>query len=150
MLTFHTLFRSLPGIWKITRNIISQIQHENLKITGHGTFITSHDDTNLLLYSEKVNVNVRGKVNTGTQKYRYKYDPTKPSVSKYFNDGRFFYELKILDIDKMMGEHLCIKDKYTAQYIFKEDHFTLTYAVKGPSKSYKIITEYTKLPLKMI
>lgn len=145
MPVLDTFFHSLPGIWKITRNIVSQIAHENLKSVGYGVFILPQDDPNLLLYSEKVKVNICGKINVGTQRYQYKYDPATSSISKYFNDGRFFYELNILNEEKIVGEYLCIKDKYTAQYFFKKDQFTLTYFVKGPSKSYQIITEYIKV-----
>lgn len=145
MLIPQTFFYSLSDVWKITRNVICQTPHDNLRAEGYGAFILSNDNPNLLLYSEKVNIYTHDKINTGTQKYQYKYDPITSSVSKYFNDGRFFYKLNVLDKSKISGQHLCNQDTYTAQYVFKEDQFTLTYCVNGPSKFYEITTEYIKV-----
>lgn len=145
------IFDFLPGIWKIARNVVSQVSYENIQASGYGAFIVSTNDPNLILYSEKVtickldpNASNLNASNFGTQKYKYKYDITTSSISKYFNDGRFFYTMNISDY-KIDAEHLCIRDKYIPNYVFGEGRFSLIYSVDGPSKCYKIITEYTKI-----
>lgn len=144
--TGKQIFDFLPGVWKISRNVVSKVLYENIKANGYGAFIVSQNDHNIILYSEKVTIYNSG-LNTsgiGTQKYKYKYDITTSSVSKYFNDERFFYTINISD-NQIDGEHLCLRDKYISNYVFGDDRFTLTYSVNGPSKCYDIITEYTKM-----
>ncbi len=146
--TAKQIFDFLPGVWKITRNVESNVLYENIKAQGYAAFVVSKDDDNLILYSEKVtvhNINMET-ISNCAQKYKYKYDPTKLSISKYFNDGKFFYTMNILD-QKICGEHLCILDKYVPNYVFDNNSFTLTYSVNGPSKCYEIITEYTKISI---
>lgn len=139
------IFDFLPGVWKIVRSVESNILYENIKAHGYAAFIVSKDDNNLILYSEKVtvhNINM-DIISNSTQKYKYRYDPAKLSISKYFNDGKFFYTMNISN-QKICGEHLCILDKYVPNYVFDNNKFTLTYSVNGPSKCYEIITEYIK------
>ncbi|MDG1436200.1 MAG: DUF6314 family protein [Rickettsiaceae bacterium] len=136
------IFDFLPGKWSITRNFISlpQSLHKTHIALGHATFTASEDDSNLLLYSEKITMSDSI---IGTQEYSYRYDEINHSLSKYFSDGRLFY---IIDTSngKASGYHLCIKDIYKSEYIFDNDQFSITYFITGPSKNCKIITKYTK------
>ena len=144
------VFDFLPGRWKIARSVASQVLCENIKADGDAAFIVSKDNPNLILYSEKVTI-YNSALNTSLiamQKYKYKHDIATSSISKYFNDGKFFYKLNISD-HKIGGEHLCIQDKYTSNYVFGDGQFTITYSVEGPSKCYEIITEYTKIDCKL-
>lgn len=141
------IFHFFPGTWKIERNILSQTPHENIIADGYATFTLCKDDLNVILYSEKVTIqNVcLNTSNIGIQQYEYQYDKASSSVSKYFKDGRFFYTLNILE-HQIGGMHMCVSDKYLADYVFGDGQFTLTYSVSGPSKCYKIITVYTAIP----
>lgn len=68
------------------------------------------------------------------QKYKYRFDKSTQTLTKYFYDDRLFYELKIgtnpSDIEgtteanassqlKLCGSHLCIADTYEANYLFR-------------------------------
>jgi hypothetical protein len=133
-------------MWKIARKVVSQVSYENIEADGYGSFIVSRDDPNLIFYSEKVTIR-NLYLNTsiiGKQKYEYKFDITTSSISKYFNDGRFFYTINIAD-HKIGGEHLCLSDKYTSNYIFGKEKFRLAYSVAGSFKNYEIITDYTRI-----
>lgn len=84
------IFDFLPGKWDITRNFISlpQSLHKPHIALGHAIFTLSEDDSNLLLYSEKITMSDSL---VGTQEYSYRYDEINNSLSKYFSDGRLFY-----------------------------------------------------------
>lgn len=149
--TAKQAFDFLPGLWRLTRNVKSQLLSEKITASGYGMFVVFKDDPNLILYSEKVNLyNVNLNIHAScTQKYKYKYDVSKASICKYFSDDRFFYELRVVD-NKANGGYLCVRDKYIPNYVFSENRFSLTYAVNGPSKSYEIVTDYKKYAQKML
>jgi len=140
--TAKQVFHFLPGVWKITRDIIPHTLHQSYKGVGYATFAVSPNTPELILYSEKVTFDGLESI-IGTQKYKYKYDIMTSSLSKYFSDDRLFYILNISE-HGMRGKHLCIQDTYSSEYIFRDDQFILTYFVKGRLKDYKIITKYTK------
>lgn len=143
MKTAKQIFDFLPGVWKITRAIIlfPETLHYPIKSTGVANFVLSQSNPNIILYSEKISIS---ESTIGTQLYQYKYDEITSSISKYFSDNTLFYTLKISE-HKIEGKHLCIEDHYRSKYVFGDNKFVLTYFVQGPSKNYKIITEYTKI-----
>lgn len=86
------------------------------------------------------------------QKYKYQYDPDANTLTKHFSDDRLFYVLKPNRVGEngehhLSGDHLCIEDRYAADYSFNGNgnQYTLKYNVNGPKKCYGIITEYQKL-----
>lgn len=165
------IFDSLPGIWKLSRETLTplkQWQHsgaECIKASGFAVFTPVESDPNLLIYSEKVTINSdTDNVMNGMeakQKYKYRYDTSTSSLTKYFFDDRLFYTLKIDDdrhqenetteataSNKVVGgcgTHLCIQDLYEANYSFCNDkYFELKYTINGPKKCYEIINKYDK------
>lgn len=162
------IFDYLPGVWRLIRQTTTSLDHwqnagaECIKATGFAAFTHSVDDPNLLIYSEKVIIeNSLDRSMNGMeakQKYKYRYDGTAATLTKYFFDDRLFYQM---DFSKQnndetvnanatsdvmaCGEHLCIQDFYEANYLFKNDHnFILKYSIRGPKKCYEIINEYEK------
>lgn len=145
---------------------------ESINADGYAVFCRSDTDKNLLHYSEKVTVYNMNLNNTKSpegiearQKYQYKYDDELATLTKYFTDGRLFYQLNFVgadgessakavgDSNKICGEHLCIQDNYVSDYAFGSGSggqaaFTLTYSVNGPKKCYDIRTEYEKVEAK--
>lgn len=96
--TAREFFDFLPGIWQINRKVISHHAHDlNFKAEGYGAFIPSNNEPDLILYSEKVNINNSEKSNVsiiGKQKYEYKY-----KLLKYINTlvmGNCFIKLIFL------------------------------------------------------
>lgn len=169
------IFDSLPGIWRLTRETLTPLKQwqssgaECIKANGYAAFITNESDSGLLIYTEKVTINsdcdnaMNGM--QAKQKYKYRFDKSAQTLTKYFYDDRLFYELKIgtgtgtgsSDSEsatdqanastelKLCGSHLCIADTYDANYVFRNmEHFVLNYSVKGPKKCYQIITKYEK------
>lgn len=163
------IFDSLPGIWRLTRETLTPLKQwqnsgaECIKANGFAVFIPNDTDPNLLIYTEKVTINSDDNAMNGMQakqKYKYRYDKSAQTLTKYFYDDRLFYEMKIganpSDSEgrteaiasnelRFCGSHLCVQDTYEASYVFRnDDRFELNYSVKGPKKCYRIITQYEK------
>lgn len=170
MCSAKQLFDILPGIWKITRETLTPLNQwqksgaECIRANGFAAFTADAADPNLLIYSEKVTINSGNDINSGLngleakQKYKYRYDTTNSSLTKYFFDDRLFYTLKVdtqhdgqsteaSAFNEVVGcgTHLCEKDLYEANYSFCNDqYFELKYTVNGPKKRYQIINQYEK------
>lgn len=141
------IFDFLPGRWRIDRSIVfpNNLQQNEIKIKGHGGFIISESDPNLILYSEDVIMYLTSLQSLAArQKYQYKYTNEEASIAKYFSDGQLFYHLVTNADSSWGGTYLCNKDQYLAKYIFESSSFTLTHFVRGPEKSYDILTQYTR------
>lgn len=162
------IFDSLPGIWKLTRETLTPLKHwqhsgaQSIKASGFAAFTTSDLDPNLLIYSEKVTIDSNnGSEMNGVeakQKYKYRFDNSTSSLTKYFFDDRLFYTMEIESKHDNettearasneitgCGTHLCIQDLYEANYSFYSDHFfQLKYTINGPKKCYEIINKYEK------
>lgn len=170
MSSVKQIFDSLPGIWRLTRETLTPLKQwqnsgaECIKANGFATFITNESEPNLLIYTEKVTINSdRDNAMNGMeakQKYKYRFDKSAETLTKYFYDDRLFYELKIAanssDTEeateiiasnelKFCGSHLCVQDTYEANYVFRNnEQFELNYSVKGPKKCYQIMTKFEK------
>lgn len=171
MSSVKQIFDSLPGIWRLTRETLTPLKQwqnsgaECIKASGFAAFIPNESDPNLLIYTEKVTINSDDRDNAmngmqAKQKYKYRYDKSAQTLTKYFYDDRLFYEMKIganpSDTEgtteviasnelKFCGSHLCVQDTYEANYVFRNnDVFELNYSVKGPKKCYRIITKFEK------
>lgn len=163
------IFDLLPGIWKLSRETITSLNQwqksgaECIRANGFAAFTASVNDPNLLIYSEKVTINSGNDNSAGLnglearQKYKYRYDNSTSSLTKYFFDDRLFYTLNITQPDTQSteasassevtgcGTHLCEKDLYDANYSFCNDrYFELRYTINGPKKCYEIINKYEK------
>lgn len=173
MTTAKQIFDYLPGIWRLSRQTITPLKKwnnsgaESIKASGFAAIVPSQSNSNLLIYSEKVVVNNpddSSSVMNGMearQKYKYLFDSTSSTLTKYFFDDRLFYTLDIKSdsardlktteataISSIVGcgEHLCIQDMYVANYQFIDSrNFVLKYTINGPKKCYEIITEFEKL-----
>ena len=148
--TARQIFELWPGVWRISRQIVSPVQAENMTgINGYCSFLVSRDNPHVIKYSEKVMfAQGGGAQGEGTQRYEYRFDADTGSVSKHFKDGRLFYNLALAGGRVRADEpHLCVADTYTPEYLFRDDWqtFRLTYSVSGPAKAYTIITEFVKL-----
>lgn len=181
MASAKQIFDSFSGIWRITRETLTSLkqwQHsgaECIKASGFAAFTPLESDPNLLIYSEKVTINSGNDNSNGMngmeakQKYKYRYDSSTSSLTKYFFDDRLFYTLKFDDsphgqdndgttttkatteasassrVAGACGTHLCIQDLYEAKYSFDNDcYFELKYTINGPKKCYEIINKYEK------
>lgn len=167
MCSAKQIFDSFPGIWKLTRETVPLKQLHNsgteyIRANGFAAFTSTESNPNILIYSEKVSVNcaTNSKLNglEARQKYKYRYDNTDQTLTKYFFDDRLFYTMKIQQRNEnetaaatasnnvtACGTHLCIQDLYEANYLFSNDkQFQLKYTINGPQKCYEIITMYSK------
>lgn len=173
MSTAKQIFEYLPGIWKLTRQTITPLKQweksgaECIKGNGFAAFIPCDTDSNLLIYSEKITINIPDDDTNpmngleAKQKYKYRYDGIASTLTKYFFDDRLFYTLEFNSENSTAdnvaveasasseiigcGEHLCIQDLYVAKYSFKDQrNFLLKYTINGPKKCYEIINEYEK------
>lgn len=181
MKTSKQIFGYFPGIWKLNRRTYSNPKNRahaessgciNIRAIGYAIFEPSEVDTNLLIYSEKVMVYNLGWDKAGSvdgtearQRYHYRYNEESSVLSKYFADGRHFYDIHFVSEDGLStsstaigdpegniicGSHLCIQDQYESSYKFDDGKngklaFTLIYDVNGPKKCYKIETHYEKM-----
>lgn len=170
MTSAKQIFDLLPGIWRLRRETLTTLKDWQqsgcipLKANGFAAFTSIDTDPNVLIYSEKIKVIDENGINTGMngsefkQRYKYRYDPSASTLTKYFFDDRIFYKLQIdarSDSESTeatasnsfigCGEHLCIQDLYEANYSFASDvKFELKYKVNGPKKCYEIINNYEK------
>ena len=138
----RTIFRNLEGEWVIKRNLgaVGNAQ-------GKAQFVKSKDNDHVLCYTEKLDVMlVRGGIQSGAhQEYRFVYDEARDSIEKYTSSEELMYKLNI-SAGCASGAYQCKQDHYIAQYNFlNENHFTLTYSVKGPDKNYVITTEFERI-----
>ena len=161
MLTSYKIFQNLHGTWSFARKI------DNHKVsalsgivtgTAHFSAITEYQ----LHYAESgIFTTATGAELAVKQEYSYAYSPQSQEITKYFcreqqNTG-LFYELKFNGANGVnggtpIGEHLCVRDHYSAQYDFGSkldfSEFTLTYKVQGPDKDYITKTTYARLSLR--
>lgn len=178
MKTSKQIFDYFPGIWKLTRKTSSKLQGwpghitgECIKADGYAIFVPSDTDKNLLYYAEKVtiynlpvnNAKSFGGIE-GRKRYHYRYDEETNVLSKYFTDGRLFYDVNFKSDgieslanaigdprrNTICGSHLCEKDYYVSDYDFGvgddgQPVFTLVYSVNGPNKCYDIQTDFEKI-----
>lgn len=170
MASAKQIFELLPGIWRLRRETLTPLKHwqhsgaESIKANGFAAFSSIESDPNLLIYSEKVKIHNDNDDSSemngmeAKQKYKYRYDPSANTLTKYFFDDRLFYTMKIEQRHDSTstearasnevigcGEHLCIQDLYESNYSFTNDHqFELKYTINGPKKCYEIITKYEK------
>lgn len=169
MSSVKQIFDTLPGIWRLTRETLTPLKQwqnsgaECIKATGYAAFIPNESDPNQLIYTEKVTINSDDNAMNGMQakqKYKYRYDKSAQTLTKYFYDDRLFYELKMganasesdgiteaiaANDVQFCGSHLCVQDTYEANYVFRNNgQFDLNYSVKGPKKCYQIITKFEK------
>ena len=75
------------------------------------------------------------------------YDASRDKITKYFEDGRLFYDLQFVEQSESsaLGDHLCEADRYKAFYHFiSTDNFVLKYDILGPEKDYTIRTEFIR------
>ena len=148
----RVVFDSWPGLWHLSRTVVSSVKSEVMDAHGYAAFIPSSDTPNVLKYSEKVTIDNQSGGLFGFQRYEYRFDPGTSTVSKYLQDGGLFYDLKIeLDDGGLRAAacvpHLCVADLYSPEYSFEQDgqSFSLKYAVSGPAKAYSIVTRFSKL-----
>lgn len=140
-------FNFLVGNWNIDREIISNIEAENIKAKGYAKFTLAENNENHIYYSENLNIFLPANILShikAEQKYQYKYQNKK--LYKYFSDNRFFCLLDINQNNQASGLHICNKDYYNINYILKEENsFLLIYDISGPLKSCKIISFYNRI-----
>lgn len=138
----------LKGFWSLKRKVIDNNSAEIIMSgTGYALFSSHNNDTTVndknnetLLYSEKIFLDILP--NPAKQSYIYKNNGS--SITKFFRDGRLFYELEFTEGQKAKGKHLCARDFYSSNYNYScDDHkLTITYTVNGPAKNHQIISEY--------
>lgn len=173
------IFESLRGSWTLQRTLTSKLaSFPSGTFTGTATFTPHHSfDSSSLLYHESGELKTsNGLVLRANKKYLYSYQPEQDKITAWFvkesRDGDnatpntdeadyVFHELVFEDDDnsaaavgsavrlKANGNHLCIKDFYSAFYEFSMqnevlERWSLTYEVKGPSKDYTSSTTFTR------
>lgn len=63
-----------------------------------------------------------------------------PDLSVFFDDGRFFHKVPAAGGQAV---HWCDPDTYTVEYDFAPwPHFRVTWDVRGPRKSYRMVSLY--------
>lgn len=68
----------------------------------------------------------------------------RDDLTVWFEDGRFFHQVPA---DGGDTAHWCDPDQYDGFYDFTDwPRFRVRWRVKGPSKEYDMVTEYTRAP----
>jgi hypothetical protein len=144
-LMHKNIFANFIGNWEINRTLSN-----NDQATGVANF--SVYDEHLLHYEEELTVRLSaaGCVHEAYQEYYYFYDELEDLIVQKFSHGGVFITLKFISdaTQKYVAtaQHPCREDIYYATYIIEnKDNFTTIYHVLGPSKDYKIITNYVKI-----
>lgn len=127
----------LHGEWTITRTV-----GQGGVMKGSAAFVETAPDT--LAYSETGQNHLPdGTVLDFYQSYVYRND--NDGMHADFTDGRPFHTLEFENEKRAKARHLCGNDLYEGTYAFHdEDHFTLTWSVKGPKKDFVIQTKYNR------
>jgi len=122
------------GAWHLDR----QIHHDDgttAQFQGTASWVPEGD---ALLYHERGQLQIAGQVPlTSEQRYRW-----YPDLRVTFDDGRAFHTVPATG-----GEtaHWCDPDQYDVTYDFTNwPAFRVTWNVKGPRKSYRMISAYTR------
>jgi len=128
------IFKILVGDWKVSREVIFISTKKNHQ---------QDNNKDLLLYNEVMQITDIGL--EGYKKYKYKYDPSSQTITKYFSDDKIFYRLDVCG-DGILGYHMCLSDAYKANYEFTDKNkFTLSYEVQGPKKNYIAYSIYSRI-----
>jgi len=80
---------------------------------------------------------------------RYQWREEEGNIALYFDDGvtkgTRFHTLNFIDKNRAEAEHLCGEDFYQSEYQFNfPDTFTVIHTVKGPSKNYVSLSQFTR------
>jgi hypothetical protein len=125
--------QDFEGAWAFERRITHAGGQEAV-VTGCA--IWTRDGTGLE-YVETGEMRLTGAAPMRVERrYRWEEGPRT-----YFADGRFFH-----DVPPEGGEtrHWCDPDQYDGAYDFSRwPEFTVTWAVRGPRKDYRMMTIYT-------
>lgn len=155
------IFASLIGKWSIERQIIDKLANLTAHVNGYATI--TETKPNELLYSEEVQVKWQNATeeHLASKKYRYILDgPNNDIITQYNSifskdsdelEYEKMYDLKFYRDDgnekkfHAIGEFLCSKDLYKAEYDFESPRrFRLNYEAKGPAKNFVTISIFKK------
>ena len=133
------IFSRLRGEWVLTRTV----GHDGV-MTGRAAFTDKPGASSSLLYTEQgINRLPGGEEFDFFQNYLYQSDDAGLHV--FFADGRTFHTLDFETDRRAKARHLCGNDLYQGTYAFHDDdHFSVTWSVKGPKKDFVIQTKYNR------
>ncbi len=140
-------FSVLPGDWQLRRDVSNFGTFE-----GMARFTPSNPST--LRYSEKgILTGHVGQQFHAYKEYVYTCDGT--SIFVYFDETplRLFHSITLLPTSadgpwQGAASHLCGQDVYLTYYTITSPHaFTIQHHVRGPKKSFQIVSEYVKVAM---
>lgn len=122
------------GTWRIERDIIPA-QGAPARFEGEGVWRWEGAD---LAYAESGMLRVAGATPMRAERrYRWAAD-----MAVYFEDGRFFHNVPTTGGRAL---HFCDPDTYVVDYYFARwPVFEVTWTVKGPRKSYRMTSLFTR------
>ncbi|WP_104017004.1 DUF6314 family protein [Roseovarius nitratireducens] len=129
--------QDFEGEWRLSREVV---EADGRRATVTGRAVWSRAGTGLaneLAYVETGEMRLPGTPPMQVERrYHWAQD-----LSVFFADGRFFHR-----VPPEGGEtaHWCDPDQYDGAYDFSRwPEFTVTWAVRGPRKDYRMMTIYT-------
>jgi len=131
----------LLGAWSIDRALEDRLTESDGTFAGRADFASDGEG---LLYREEGRLEMAGYADDVTRTYRWSFSAPE-RARLWFDDGRPFHEL---DLTKGRADvrHLCGDDVYDGVYdVTDEDRWRLTWEIKGPRKSLKIDSRYTRI-----
>ncbi|WPA96848.1 uncharacterized protein RHO25_001456 [Cercospora beticola] len=167
-------FRALQGKWRLNRNIDSRLSSfPSGVLEGEASFHPrsptpdkSGEAFDLeYLYQETGVLRLQiGAAMTARRSYVYRYSEAKDQLSIWFvkpesdlevdylfHNLQFAYpsEAKAQGACSASADHLCVEDMYWTKYSFPFSgislrSFTTTHTVKGPSKDYTMVTQFSR------
>lgn len=145
------IFECLKGSWRLTREI-TQLDKMIITMEGEASFCPLPNHPNRLEYHETVTLydHKQQTSSEAFQTYFYEFNEEHNSLTKFFRDGRMFYQLMQTKDNFITGSHLCKQDLYHALYEFHPHshqtltNFTCTYNVTGPYKNHRIVSQYVR------
>lgn len=145
LLTPAQVWKSLPGKWSISREMIG---HRGVSLghaKGIGSFEPNRFNTLNIVYNEKGTLFLP-QLPPGSYYKNYHYLFKDENIYVYFDSEltSLFHRIDFQHAQPT-GEHLCSLDKYTMFYEFQSEKcFIMTCKVEGPHKNYTIQTLFEK------
>ncbi|MEM7319371.1 MAG: DUF6314 family protein [Pseudomonadota bacterium] len=128
------------GRWHLSRRIDDQLSGQ--VITGEGAAVVSSVQSSYC-YDEELTLQTAGQRPMAAHR-RYVWRPSGCGVTIWFEDGRFFHDLKLSETHPK-AHHDCAPDIYDVAYDFSAwPIWSVTWTVVGPRKNYVMHTAYRR------
>lgn len=141
----NRLCNDFLGSWTLDRHIEDFLLDQTSQFTGQAKLVARDADW---LYSERGILNVQNLTPLKSER-RYLWSPTARGFDINFENGQFFHSFDLTETSDMninaTAHHWCDPDYYHVQYdLGNFPIWSSVWQVKGPKKSYKLHSTYTR------